>query len=91
MDQSHLHRLLGELHQELLAARPVDPKSRDLLEHLASDIRAIVDTPSHQASPEHYQGLRGRLTEAVAAFEASHPRLTTAMERVIDTLAVSNL
>jgi uncharacterized protein DUF4404 len=91
MDQSHLHKLLGELHQELLAARSVDPKSRDLLQHLASDIRAIVDTPPHQASPDRYQGLRGRLAKAMAEFEGSHPRLTTAMERVIDTLALSNL
>jgi uncharacterized protein DUF4404 len=91
MDQSHLHKLLGELHQELLAARSVDPKSRDLLQHLARDIQAIVDAPRHQASPDQYQGLRRRLAEAMTAFEASHPHLTTAMERVIDTLAVSNL
>lgn len=91
MTQSHLHQLLDELHQELLAARPLDPQSRDLLQHLASDIRAIVDTPPHLASPDQYQGLRGRLAEAVTAFEASHPGLTTAMERVIDTLALSNL
>ena len=91
MDQRHLHKLLGELHDELLATRSVDPKSRDLLQHLTRDIRAIVDTPPHEASPGQYQGLRGRLSEAMAEFEASHPRLTTAMERVIDTLAVSNL
>jgi hypothetical protein len=91
MDQRHLHQLLGELHDELLAARTVDPKSRDLLQHLTRDIRALVDAPPPEGSPGHYQGLRGRLSEAMAEFEASHPRLTTAMERVIDTLAVSNL
>jgi uncharacterized protein DUF4404 len=91
MDQRHLHQLLGELHQELLSAGSVDPKSRDLLQHLARDIRAIVDAPPQQTSPAQYHGLRGRLSEAIAQFEASHPRLTTSMERVIDTLAVSNL
>lgn len=91
MDQRRLHELLTALHDELVAAGPVDAKNRDLLQHLARDIRAIVDTGPGGAMSERYRGLSGRLREAATAFEASHPRLTTAMEKVIDTLAFYNL
>jgi uncharacterized heparinase superfamily protein len=91
MDQDHLHHLLSELHQELVAARSVEPKDRDLLRHLADDIRSLVEAAPARPAPERYQGLRGRLAAATTAFEASHPRLTAAMEKVIDTLAVYNL
>jgi hypothetical protein len=91
MDQRRLHELLTALHEELLAAGPVDTKNRDLLQHLSQDIRAIVEAEPGAATPERYQGLSGRLREAAATFEASHPRLTTAMEKVIDTLAFYNL
>jgi hypothetical protein len=91
MDQRRLQELLTALHQELLAAGPVDAKSRDLLRHLASDIRARLDTAADTADAARYQGLSGSLREAARAFEASHPKLTAAMEQVIDTLALYNL
>lgn len=91
MDPRHLHHLLTELHQELLAARPLEPKDRELLQHLAEDIRALVEAGPEPGGAERYRGLRGRLGQTAAAFEASHPRLTSAMQKVIDTLAVYNL
>jgi len=91
MDQRRLQELLTALHEELLAAGPVDAKNRDLLRHIASDIRSRLDTGGDADDAARYQGLSGSLREAAAAFEASHPRLTTAMEKVIDTLALYNL
>jgi hypothetical protein len=91
MDQRRLEDLLTTLHEELLAAGPVDAKNRDLLRHLASDIRARLDAGPESAAAARYQGLSGSLREAATAFEASHPRLTAAMEKVIDTLALYNL
>jgi hypothetical protein len=91
MDQRRVHELLTALHEELLAAGPVDTKNRDLLQHLSQDIHEIIESEPEAGTPERYRGLRIRLREAAATFEASHPRLTTAMEKVIDTLAFYNL
>jgi hypothetical protein len=91
MTQSDLHKLLGELHEELVAAHTVDAKNRELLKSLARDIRGIVDAGPEQTPPEHYQGLRARLVDAGYAFEASHPRLTMAVERVIDSLGAAGI
>lgn len=91
MDQRRLQELLTALHDELLAAGPVDAENRDLLQHLAGDIRVMLDAEPGTADAARYQGLRGRLRQAATAFEASHPRLATAMEKVIDTLAFYNL
>jgi hypothetical protein len=91
MDQRRLQELLTALHDELLAAGPVDAENRDRLRHLAGDIRARLDAQPGTADAVRYQGLSGSLREAATAFEASHPRLTAAMEKVIDTLALYNL
>jgi len=91
MDQRRLQELLTALHDELLATGPVDAGNRDLLKHLAADIRALLDAAPGGADAARYQGLSGRLRQAATAFEASHPRLTSAMEKVIDTLAFYNL
>jgi hypothetical protein len=90
MSQPHLHELLTELHAELLAARSVDPKDRDLLRHLADDIRALVDKKPRAGQGEPGE-LRQRLAEAVSRFEASHPDLAKTLANAIDTLAFYNL
>ena len=89
MDQSRLHQLLTELHTELSRAKPVDTANRELLEKLAGDIQAIRG--AKEVAPERYQSLRGRLAQAATALEVTHPRVATAIERVIDTLAFFNL
>jgi len=86
-----LHKLLTDLHGELLAARSVGPKDRDLLQHLAEDIRAIVEAGPAAHPATTYHPLRQRLAEGVAAFEASHPQLSKTLANVIDTLALYNL
>jgi hypothetical protein len=86
-----LHKLLTDLHGELLAARSVGPKDRDLLQHLAEDIRAIVEAGPVAHPTTTYHPLRQRLAEGVKAFEASHPQLSKTLANVIDTLALYNL
>jgi len=86
-----LHKLLTDLHGELIAARSVSPKDRDLLQHLAEDIRAIVEGQPAALPAATDHPLRQRLTEGVKAFEASHPQLSRTLANVIDTLALYNL
>lgn len=71
MNHAHLHKLLRELHGELLAARTVTPRDRDLLQHLAEDIRAIIDAEPASAPAGAYHPLRQRLAEGVTAFEVA--------------------
>lgn len=91
MDQDQLHRLLAQLHGELLAARPIDTESRDRLQRLAQDIRAVLDAKPKPASVEPYHAVRSSLQDAVTTFEASHPQLSKTIEQVIETLALYNL
>ena len=91
MNQRNLHELLTELHDQLLAARSLDPKDRDLLRHLADDIRAVTKGSPGSAPPERSGELRQRLTDAVRAFEASHPQVSKTLATVIDTLALYNI
>ena len=89
MSRPQLHKLLTELHDELIRARSVDPKDKDLLRHLADDIRALVEKePGAKGEPGE---LRRRLAEAVGRFEASHPDLAKTLANAIDTLALYNI
>jgi hypothetical protein len=91
MDQDQLHQRLSQLHAELVATKPVDAETRDRLEVLARDIRAVLDAEPKPASVEPYQAMGARLKEAVASFEASHPQLSKTIENVIETLSLYNL
>lgn len=86
-----LHKLLTDLHAELLAARSVSSKDRDLLQQLTADIRAIVEAEPASHPVATYHPLRQRLAEGVKAFEASHPQLSKTLANMIDTLALYNL
>ena len=91
MDQDHLHQLLAQLHAELIATRPIDAESRDRLQHLAQDIRVVLDAKPKPASVEPYHAVGAKLKDAVAGFEATHPQLSKTIEQVIETLALYNL
>ena len=84
-----LHRLLTQLHEQLLGATSVDPKDQKLLRHLAEDIRVL--TKAQPTAPPEYPIIRQRLMDGVATFEASHPQLSKTLANVIDTLALYNL
>ena len=91
MKNRHLHKLLTDLHGELLKAQTVSAKDRELLQYLADDIRAIVEAEPTTGPPGPYHPLRQRLAEGVKAFEASHPQLSKTLANAIDTLALYNL
>jgi hypothetical protein len=85
MDKQELHKQLEQLHAELAQAETLDSADAEMLRHLASDIREILEREENQA--QHYGGLGDRLKEAAARLEASHPRATEVMRQVIDQLA----
>ena len=78
-----LSRRLSELHAELARTQSVDPKSRELLEHVRRDIESVLERSDESGR----SSLRDRLEAAIEHFETSHPVLTATMGRVMDQLA----
>lgn len=85
MDKQLLREQLEQLHSELAQVETLDSTEAEMLQHLAEDIREVLEREENQ--PRHYTGLGDRLKEGVARLEASHPRATEAMRQAIDQLA----
>lgn len=83
MNTSQLRTILEQLHSELERAQTVDDESRQLLQHLQSDIQAVLKESSASARAS----LRARLETALARYEDSHPQLTLTIKIVLDHLA----
>lgn len=86
MEKSALHDTLQRLHQELEKATTVDEEVRQLLRSTMQDIQTVLDETGAPQVAQH-RPLINRLKEATVAFEVSHPDLTAAVGRVIDTLS----
>lgn len=88
MEKRELRQRLEELHRELQEAEPIDPAALELLRKVMEDIRRQLEAAEQgsEADPES-ESLIDRLRDAVNDFEESHPALTDAAGRVIDTLA----
>jgi hypothetical protein len=95
MDKNSLHDLAAKLHAEMAAALQADPKSRESLSEMMSDINRLID---HGLTD---QGLSGKGADAPAAargslpdklesiavqFEAAHPTLAASARRLVDLL-----
>jgi chromosome segregation ATPase len=85
MDQQQLREKLEQLHDELEQVKTVDADTRDVLDDLSKDIRELLDRPGDQ-DDRRYGKLSGNLRANVTRFEATHPLLTSAMQRAIDAL-----
>ena len=83
MDPTQLQQTLLQLHAELEQTQAIDDDSRQLLEHLQSDIQTVLKEPT----PTTRKSLGDRLTAAVVHFEDSHPELTLTLKQVLDNLA----
>ena len=86
MEKDQLHETLQQLHRELEHAEEVEDTTRELLQSLMGDIQKVLEGTSEQSLPQH-RSLIERLKDATQHFEDEHPRLTTAVGRVIDTLS----
>jgi hypothetical protein len=82
MARDHLRELLEALHAELRRTRAVDDESRELLRAVDGDIQRALERSGEQ-EPD---SLIERLRETVDRFEGTHPALTEAVSRVLDSL-----
>lgn len=90
MNTHELHQALTRLHEELAQTTEVDDATRQALTTVLGDIQRVITTgPSQERQaaerpePELTQGLQA----AIENFEARHPRLTSALQQVVDRLA----
>ena len=94
MDTDALREQLMKLHEELGAARRIDPRSQQLLGEIMEDIKRLMDqdlTESEAAAHSRGQSavapsLPGRLEKIAVQFEADHPTLAASSRRLVDLL-----
>ena len=81
-----LAQSLQQLHTEIEQTHTIDPETRELLQHLATDIKSLLQD-STAATPHHYNTLSQRLADSVSRLEGSHPNLVLTIGQVLDHLA----
>ncbi len=83
MPDKNLTELLEQLRGELDNTKAVDEKGRELLRGLNADIEEFLNRSDDVESDD---SLLERLQESVDYFEATHPRLTTALSQMLNIL-----
>lgn len=83
MDRKQLQQYVDELRAEL-DRLPDDAAGRERLHQLVARIDAQLD---ERRASEPQESFRQGMQEAVAEFEAEHPRAASLLRRVVDTLS----
>jgi predicted component of type VI protein secretion system len=86
MDDKKLRKLLEQLRDEIENAGKVDEKGRALLRDVDEHIRDLLarsDNAVLMPKPALARGLQ----DAVRHFEVTHPELTAALSRLLETLS----
>ena len=81
----NLQNSLGNLNNELNQTEPTE-KTQGVITDLKTQIQPIVEQPDTDHSP-HYQSLGERLNLALVDLDVDHPRLSAAIQTVLDELA----
>jgi len=82
MEEKDLTKLLEHLRAQLANIKAVDEQGRELLRGLNADIRRLLDASEDDTD----DSLLERLQESIDYFEATHPRLTTALSQLLNAL-----
>lgn len=85
MAAPNLNQSLDNLNQELNQTQPTE-KSQPVIQDLKTQIQPIVEQPEADHAP-HYQSLGERLNLALVDLDVDHPRLSAAIQTVLDELA----
>jgi hypothetical protein len=86
MDDKKLRKHLEQLRDEIENAGKVDNKGRDLLHEVDEQIRELL-ARSEETVLLPKSGLIRGLQDAIRHFEVTHPELTSALSRLLETLS----
>jgi uncharacterized protein involved in exopolysaccharide biosynthesis len=86
MEESELRNTLAALHGELTDRAEVDDPTRALLKALTDDIRRLLDS-ERPSSTQQEEPLSAQVHDLMRKFEADHPELTAALNRIASALA----
>lgn len=86
MANDKLHDLLIQLHEELGRAGNAGGASGAILKDLRRDIARMLEQPDGGPGAQR-ASLAENLRNAISRFEASHPGMTSLMNRVCDALS----
>jgi len=81
MSNQELRDLLEKVHTEIESADTIDDKGRDLLRHLDSDIRRLLETD------ENPDGVIEQLGHSIQHFEVTHPDFTVLLNHLMEILS----
>jgi hypothetical protein len=87
MDDLELRELLERLHDEIEETHVLDEKGRELLYHLDSDIRDLLDRLEDEGSGASNPSLIESLEDSIDHLQVTHPVLTTLLSQVLTTLS----
>ncbi len=85
MPQSNLNDSINNLHTKVSEAQPTE-KSQAVADNLKADLMPIVEQPDADHS-ERYQSLGERLNLALVDLDVDHPKLSAAIQSVLNELA----
>ena len=86
MEKQQLQESLAALHSALSNRDQIDEDTRNLLSALSGDIDRLLDD-STENRPEDVQPVTEQVDSLLLKFEADHPDLTAALNRVASALA----
>jgi Domain of unknown function (DUF4404) len=90
MSEESLRAHVASLRAELARAHDLDADARQALHSLAREVEAALQ--GRAAGPGTVEPpLRDRLADRVRELEVSHPKLSSALGNLVDTLAFYNL
>jgi hypothetical protein len=92
MTDSEFRRAVEQARSEAEAVSPTDDSDRALLDHLKSDLDAVLVSAQQGTDIESQQEpLIQRMNEAILRFDLDHPGLAAALRTVVTSLSHSGV
>jgi hypothetical protein len=86
METDEFRQLLRQLDEEIKSTSTVDKKGSDMLRNLEVDINTLLERSEEDTIVVH-QSITQRFEEALSYFELTHPKLTVAIAKLLESLS----
>lgn len=90
MDDEKTRELLQQLQDEINNLQELDQQDSELLKDIDNDIRQLLER-SGETPLDVHPGVVQRLEDAISRFEVTHPRLTSIISKLMDTLSTAGV